>query len=131
MPTLQLPSRQRLAQALARAITIALWAAALTYTAGRLARIGYERARPYIAQALLALAIALDGGLAYPDQPEPDPDPDSDPELMAFKAALKGAVPLTRRMPAGESLASFPRGPVTVFDRTTGRRVDMATAEPA
>jgi hypothetical protein len=120
MPSLQLPSRQRLAQALARATTIALWAVVLTYAAGRLARIGYEWARPRIAQVLLALAFALDGGLAYPDQPEPDPDPDSDPELMAFKARLQGATPLTRSM-----------NPVTVFDRITGQRVDMTTAEPA
>ena len=155
MPNLQLPSRQRLARVLARTITIALWAAALAYTAGRLARTGYEWARPHIAQALHALAIALDGGLAYPDQPEPDPDPDSDPEFMAFRAALEGAAPLTqaryerlrvltdgvvlaaeplgevRRMPAGESLVSFPPGLVTVFDRATGQRVDMATTEPA
>jgi hypothetical protein len=57
-------------------ITALLWAVALTYTAGRLTRIGFEWARPYAAKALHALAIALDGGLLYPDQPEPDPTPD-------------------------------------------------------
>jgi hypothetical protein len=75
-PTLRLPSRQRLVLLRNRAVTITCWAVALTLTAGRLVRIGFEWARPYLAKALHALAIALDGGLAFPDQPEPDPTPD-------------------------------------------------------
>ncbi len=72
MPNLKLPAGQRLAQVLAGVITVAFW----IYAAGRFARIGYEWARPRIAKALHALAIALDGGLAYPDQPEPDSEAD-------------------------------------------------------
>lgn len=74
MPKLKLPAGQRLAQVLAGVITVAFW----VYAAGRFARIGYEWARPRVAKALHALAIALDGGLAYPDQPEPD----SEAELL-------------------------------------------------
>ena len=76
LPSLQLPSRERLASYWARTITITLWAVAIAYAAGRLARIGYEWARPRVAKVLHALAIALDGGLVYPDQPEPDPTPE-------------------------------------------------------
>jgi hypothetical protein len=153
MPSLQLPSRERLAQALARVVTIAFWAMAIAYTAGRLARIGCEWARPRAAKVLLALGVALDGGLAfYPDQPEPDPTPGLDPELEAFKALLNEAVPLTQarlerlqsltngvpvgevfRMPAGESLKPSSWKLVTVYDRTTGQRADMSgpSTEPA
>lgn len=78
-PTLQLPSRERLALFWARAVTITCWAVALTITAGRLTRIGFEWARPYLAKALHEFALALDGGLAFPDQPEPDPTPEPRP----------------------------------------------------
>jgi hypothetical protein len=115
MPTLQLPSRERLALLWNRFITITLWAVALTYTAGRLARIGFEWARPFIAKALHALAIALDGGLLFPDQPEPDPTPDpGDSAEARFTNPVTGGVyalgtpaaDKPQRMAAGELIAS-------------------------
>jgi hypothetical protein len=71
------PKRLRqLRQAMGALMTAFVWAMAITYTADRLARIGFEWARPYLAKVMHALALLLDGGLAYPDQPEPDPTPD-------------------------------------------------------
>jgi hypothetical protein len=92
MPSLQLPSRERLAFYSARAIALALWAVALAYTAGRLARIGFEWARPYLAKALHALALSLDGGLAYPDQPEPDPTPEPPDSIERYTNPVTGGV---------------------------------------
>ena len=108
-PTLRLPSRQRLVLLRNRAVTITCWAVALTLTAGRLVRIGFEWARPYLAKALHALAIALDGGLAFPDQPEPDPTPDPPIEYLEIVpspemlAAVRAA---SQPMAAGELIAS-------------------------
>ncbi len=87
-PAVQLPSRERLQQWWERFITITLWAIAVTHTAGRLTRIGFEWARPYLAKALHALAIALDGGLLYPDQPEPSPVFDSLTALRMLRPDL-------------------------------------------
>ena len=91
MPLPTPPTREQLRRAAARAVTTACWAVALVYTAGRLTRIGFEWARPFLAKALHALAIALDGGLLYPDQPEPDPTPD--PDLSALVG--EPVIPLT------------------------------------
>lgn len=112
LPRVSLPSRERLQQLGSSTITALIWAVAITVTAGRLARIGWAWFRPRLARLLHALALLLDGGLAYPDQPEPDPTPDSglgaftpipidlaadlpDPEATAFRAALDPFVPLT------------------------------------
>lgn len=54
-----------------QALTALMFAVAWTYAAGRLCRRGFEVIRPHLATALQALALALDGSLAYPDQPEP------------------------------------------------------------
>lgn len=54
-----------------QALTALMFAVAWTYTAGRLCRRGFEVIRPHLAAALQVLALALDGSLAYPDQPEP------------------------------------------------------------
>ena len=93
MPLPTPPTREQLRRAAARAVTTACWAVAVTLTAGRLARIGFEWARPFLAKALHALAIALDGGLLYPDQPEPEPDPTPDPDLSTL--AGEPVIPLT------------------------------------
>lgn len=76
LPTISLPSRERLQRVWSASITALLWAIAITYTACKLTRRGWEAIRPGLARALHALALLLDGGLAYPDQPEPDPTPD-------------------------------------------------------
>ena len=84
LPSMSLPasfpsllSRDQLKRAWATTVTIVCWAVAITFTAGRLTRIGWEAVRPGLARLLHTLALLLDGGLAYPDQPEPDPTPES------------------------------------------------------
>ena len=76
LSTPSLPTRAQLKRAWQATVTIVLWAVALTFTAGRLSRQLWETVRPGLARLLHALALLLDGGLAYPDQPEPDPTPD-------------------------------------------------------
>jgi hypothetical protein len=76
-PNLQLPNRDRLMQVGDIAPTALLWAIAIVYTTGRLTRIGLDAARPLIGKLLHAMAIAIDGGLLYPDVPEPEPITDS------------------------------------------------------
>lgn len=64
---------ERAYQVYALVSTVLIWATALTFTAGGYARRLFEYARPGLAKALHQLALALDGALAYPDQPEPAP----------------------------------------------------------
>jgi hypothetical protein len=73
LPTIPPHARQQLQRAYQIAITVLCWAIAITYTAGRLACDAYVHLRPHIAKAFHALALVLDGGLEYPDQPEPEP----------------------------------------------------------
>lgn len=81
LPRLNMPSRERLARLGGDTITALTWAIAITFTAGRLARIGWERTRPGLARLLHALALLVDPQLpVYPDQPEPDPTPEPSPE---------------------------------------------------
>ena len=88
LPTISLPSRERLQRVWSASITALLWAIAITYTAGKLTRRGWEAIRPGLARALHALALLLDGGLAYPDQPEPDPEPDPQIEFLQAVGAI-------------------------------------------
>lgn len=64
---------ERAHQAYSLVSTMLIWATALTFIAGGYARRFFEYARPRLAKALHQLALALDGALAYPDQPEPAP----------------------------------------------------------
>lgn len=110
-PAVQLPSHERLQQWWERFITITLWAIAVTYTAGRLARIGFEWARPYLAKALHALALSLDGGLEYPDQPEPEP---TDP--CAKADCLHGGHSPARSPEPGEGHRSNGLSPANTYE---------------
>jgi hypothetical protein len=88
LSTPSLPSREQLLRTWARVVTICVWAAALTVTAARLSRKLWELVRPGLARLLHALALLLDGGLAYPDQPEPDPTPDPQIEFLQEVGAI-------------------------------------------
>ena len=76
-----LPDLERLQSVRRICFRSLLWAIAITYTVGRLTRIGWEAARPSLGRLLHSLASAIDAGLLYPDQPEPQPTqgPNVDP----------------------------------------------------
>jgi hypothetical protein len=125
MPNLKLPAGQRLAQVLAGVITVAFW----IYAAGRFARIGYEWARPRVAKALHTLAIALDGGLAYPDQPEPD----SETELLCdFGTSMyRNGASASYDPPAAGTFHPMATGELIASSRPRARQRKSQAAEAA
>lgn len=105
LPRVSLPSRERLQQLGSSTITALIWAAAITVTAVRLTAAGWAWFRPRLARLLHALALLLDGGLAYPDQPEPDPTPEPTPdstETRFTNPVTSGVYVLGTRAPAAK-----------------------------
>jgi hypothetical protein len=127
LPRFSLPSRERLQRLGSSALAALMWAIAITYTAGRLTRIGFEWARPHIAKGLHSLAIALDGGLLYPDQPEPDqPEPDPTPGSI-FDAAIDRVI-ATSKIPVAviPTPVAAPAKPRAARRRTTKAAPEVA-----